>query len=187
MRVLVMLLIVALAVLALGVQRPDPALALGGAAAVGAIVLILLALIWRRPGRAAGPARHVVIDGSNLIYWQDAAAPSLMPVKAAIAVMQSRGFVPGVIFDANVGYKIGDAYRGDRALARELALPQDRVLVVPKGVPADQYILEAARSLAAPVLSNDRYRDWAESFPEVAEPGRLIRGGWRDGDLWIGS
>jgi len=35
------------------------------------------------------------------------------------------------------------------------------------------------------VVSNDRFRDWAEAHPEVLEPGRLIRGGFRGGKLWL--
>lgn len=155
---------------------------LAGPMALGSLGLVLWNLRRRPRGRTH---RHVVIDGSNLIYWQDETAPSLVPVKAAVTVLQARGLRPGVIFDANVGYKIGDRYRDDRILARQLDLPEDRVLVVPKGVPADQYILKAARDLSAPVVTNDRYRDWAEHFPEVADPGKLIRGGWRNGDLWL--
>ena len=37
----------------------------------------------------------------------------------------------------------------------------------------------------APIVTNDRYRDWAGEYPEIAEPGRLIRGGYRDGVLWL--
>ena len=92
----------------------------------------------------------------------------------------------GVMFDANAGYKLQDRYQDDRHMARQLRLPEDRVLVVPKGVPADQYILTAARDLGARVVTNDRYRDWLERFPEAAEPGFLIRGGASEaGEVWL--
>jgi hypothetical protein len=58
-------------------------------------------------------------------------------------------------------------------------------MVVPKGTPADPTILAAARDLGAPVLTNDRYRDWAEAHPEIRTPGHLIRGGYRDGGLHL--
>ena len=34
-------------------------------------------------------------------------------------------------------------------------------------------------------VTNDRFRDWADVHPEVREPGHLIRGGYRDGVLWL--
>jgi len=37
----------------------------------------------------------------------------------------------------------------------------------------------------APILTNDRYRDWAEAHPEIRTPGHLIRGSYRDGQLRI--
>lgn len=139
----------------------------------------------RKPRRRPAPAPlMVVVDGSNVMHWQEG-VPSLEPVKGVIAALKGRGVMPGVIFDANAGYRIGSNYLDDRALARLLAVPEDRVLVVPKGTPADPYILAAARDLKARVVTNDRYRDWADRFPEVREPGFLIKGGISDGAVWL--
>lgn len=138
----------------------------------------------QRRGRVAPAPAMVVVDGSNVMHWQEG-APSLEPVKSVIAALKGRGVVPGVIFDANAGYRIGPRYLDDSALARLLSLPEDRVLVVPKGTPADVYILASARRLKARVVTNDRYRDWAGQFPEVGEPGLLIRGGMRGGSVWL--
>ena len=66
-----------------------------------------------------------------------------------------------------------------------LQLPVNQVFVVPKGTQADPYILDTARKFSARIVTNDRYRDWAEVHPEVAEPGHLIRGGMRDGMVWL--
>lgn len=147
------------------------------------LAAILILLRGRRAPAQEGP--HVIIDGSNVLHWQDN-TPSLEIVKQVIESVKAQGLTPGVIFDANAGYKIGNRYRDDGAFARLLGLPEDRVLVVPKGTPADAYILAAARDLQARVVTNDRYRDWAETYPEVAEPGFLIRGGVRDGAVWVG-
>lgn len=133
--------------------------------------------------KAAGQS-FVVIDGSNVMHW-NGGVPALATVAEVIREMANRGMTPGVIFDANAGYKVGERYQDDRELSRRLGLPDDRVLVVPKGTPADKYILEAARGLKAKVVTNDRYRDWAEEFPEVAEPGFLLRGGIKDGVVWV--
>ena len=31
------------------------------------------------------------------------------------------------------------------------------------------------------MVTNDRYRDWAERFPDIRSPGFLVRGGYRKG------
>ena len=140
----------------------------------------------RRSGRPDGgkPRSYVVVDGSNVMHWAGD-PPSLLPVIRLLDDLEARGFTPGVIFDANAGYKLFDRFHDAASFAAQLDLPFDRVFVVPKGTQADQYILEAARSLKARVVTNDRYRDWRGAFPEVAEPGFLIGGGERDGGIWL--
>ena len=73
----------------------------------------------------------------------------------------------------------------DAEMAAHLGLPIDQVLVVPKGTPADLVLLATDRDLGAPIVTNDRYRDWAEAHPEVKTPGLLIRGGYQNGQLWL--
>lgn len=58
-------------------------------------------------------------------------------------------------------------------------------MVVPKGQPADGIILAVARDHHAQVVTNDRFRDWLEQHPEVADEGRLVQGGYRAGRLWL--
>lgn len=181
---------------------------LAGPCAAASFFLVLRALRWRaqdrratgdrldgrgddlpRPPRKAlfGTGRaqkHIIVDGSNVLHW-NANQPDLETVRLVVAELAQRGLTPGVIFDANVGYKIGDRYQDDAELAGRLGLPAERVLVVPKGEPADDYILRAADRLGTRVVTNDRYRDWAEAHPRVQEPGYLIRGGMRDGQLWL--
>ena len=133
----------------------------------------------------AAPKRWVVIDGSNVMHWRGNTA-DIDVVREVLGVLSARGFTSGVAFDANAGYLIEGRYLGERAFSRILGLPVDRVLVVGKGTPADPAILGAARDLGARIVTNDRYRDWAADYPEVARPGHLVRGGFRDGALWLG-
>ena len=168
------------------------ALALGGILFVpgwGDMVLIagpcLLAslwLVWQARPRAVLP--QVVIDGSNVMHWKDG-TPQIETLLEVLAHLKAEGFKPGVMFDANAGYLVAGKYQHDHAMARRLGLPTDAVLVVPKGSPADETILIAARDNGARVVSNDRYRDWADRFPQVRTPGHVIRGGYRDGKLWL--
>ncbi len=138
----------------------------------------------RVPTFATKPPNWIVVDGSNVLHWHDG-APQIETVRAVVTLLKQRGFTPGVVFDANAGYKIVGSYQHDHALGRMLGLPEDRVMVVPKGTSADPTILAAARDLNAPIVSNDRFRDWTDRHPEVNEPGRVIRGGIRDGQLWL--
>ncbi len=146
---------------------------------VAVTFLWLLARLFRRRRR-----RYIVIDGSNVIYWQGN-GPNLVAVEDVMYYLTARGFTPGVVFDANAGYLLTGRYRHDYAFGRMLGLPESRVMVVPKGTPADPFILAAARKLNARVVSNDRFRDWADAHPEVAVVGHLVRGGYRDGKLWL--
>lgn len=119
--------------------------------------------------------RWVVIDGSNVLYWQDE-VPSLQSVSAVVRAVQRAGLTPLVWFDANVGYKVGSAYMNPSELARVLGVPRKHVKVAPKGSPADPLLLEEAAKLGTGVVTNDRYRDWIAAYPNVAQPGVLVRG-----------
>ena len=148
--------------------------------------LLLLAQGWHRrvPGAAKRAPAYIVIDGSNVMHWKDG-TPQIATVREVVDHLSGLGFAPGVVFDANAGYKIIGSYQHDGALGRLLGLPEDRVMVVAKGTPADPTVLAAARDLGARVVSNDRFRDWVEAYPEVLDPGHVVRGGYRGGKLWL--
>lgn len=125
-----------------------------------------------------------MIDGSNAMHWKDG-IPQVETLLEILERLSDMGFTPGIVFDANVGYKLSGRYRDSRAMAWLLDLPADNVVVVDKGEPADTHILAAARFLDARILTNDRYAEWADAHPEVRAPGYLIRGGYRAGKLWL--
>ena len=133
------------------------------------------------PAKARG---WIVVDGSNVLHWREG-VPDLSTVRDVVRRLKRLGYRPAVVFDANVGYRIEDRYLDDSALAARLGLPRKRVIVVPRGTPADPTILKAARDVQGRVLSNDRFRDWSESFPEVRDPGYVLTGGYRTGTLWL--
>ncbi|PTV97178.1 Zc3h12a-like ribonuclease protein [Rhodobacter aestuarii] len=135
---------------------------------------------WRRDRKRP----TILIDGSNVMHWRDN-TPALEPVVELVARLQAAGFRAGVVFDANAGYKLGGRYQDDAVLARRIGLPTAQVLVVPKGQPADPTLLAAAQDMGARIVSNDRFRDWTEAFPDQLSPGKVIRGGYRNGALWL--
>jgi hypothetical protein len=154
------------------------------AAALIAVFLFLWSARRRSPAADTSDESWVLVDGSNVMHWQDQ-RPSLDPVKAVVAQLSAQGHVAGVVFDANAGWKLMDRYLHDGDFARLLGLESRQVLVVPKGTQADPFLLETAREFGARIVTNDRFRDWADAHPEVQEPGFLIRGGMRDGAVWL--
>lgn len=157
---------------------------LAGLAALAGVLLVLRVVLRRRE-RAGGPTLGLmIVDGSNVMYWKDE-TPRIETVREVVRHLADLGYVPGVMFDANAGYLLSGRYRHHRDFGRMLGIRADRVMVVPKGTPADPYILNAARKLGARIVTNDRYRDWAGNYPEIRKPRHLIRGGYRSGRLWL--
>lgn len=156
------------------------------ATALAAIILGLLLRTRTGGGPPAVVPRQAVIliDGSNVMHWQDN-TPQLAPLLRVVERVKGMGYVPGVVFDANAGWKLFGRYMDDDDLARVLTMPRDQVFVVPKGTQADPYLLATARDHGAQIVTNDRFRDWAETHPEVASPEVLIRGGIREGKVWL--
>ena len=91
----------------------------------------------------------VLVDGSNVMYWRDN-TPRLDTLREVVARLEASGYAPSIVFDANAGYLLGGKYQHDPAMARHLDLPEGRVMVVPKGTIADQFLLRAARDCNAP-------------------------------------
>ncbi len=118
------------------------------------------------------------------MYWNDN-TPKVQTVKDVVERLRGHGYTVGVMFDANAGYLLENQYIHDQRMGHMLGLPTDQIMVVPKGTPADPYILRAARDLGAEIVTNDRFRDWAADHPEVNDPGYLIRGGYKSGKLWL--
>ena len=147
-----------------------------------ASILLLLRRWFRR--EQEDTRSWVVLDGSNVMHWKGG-KPKLETVKEVVDHLSELGFTCGVMFDANAGYLVSGVYVHDAGFGRALGVPEDRVMVVPKGTPADPAILTAARDFGARIISNDRFRDWSGDFPEINEPGLLIRGGYRSGRLWL--
>lgn len=137
---------------------------------LGLVALGFLSAILRRLRRPV-----IVVDGSNVMFWADETA-RLDTVRAVIDRLSSAGFRPIVWFDANAGYRLADRYLGPRPLARRLGLSEACVRVAPKGTPADPLLLEMASRLDAPVVSNDRFRDWTHAFPDILTGERMVRG-----------
>jgi hypothetical protein len=154
-------------------------------AVVGGLFLYLIRLLWRplSPGTAPRfePDKHIVVDGSNVMYWSG--TPSVLVLARVLAALNDRGLIPIVYFDANVGHKLWGEYANANAVALKMRINPRLVVVVPKGVTADEMLLETAVDYGLRVVTNDRFLDWRLRFPQAAEKGFLIKGEWRQGSV----
>lgn len=148
------------------------------------VLLASLFLLLRNRKHKHRTKKQIVVDGSNVMYWHDN-SPKLETLRSVLKLLDEKGYEAGAIFDANAGYLLTGKYTDDGALAKLLGLPEDRVVVVAKGTPADPVILQAARELGAQILTNDRYRDWVDDHPEIRTQGHLVKGGYEGGQFWI--
>ncbi|MFM7333715.1 MAG: NYN domain-containing protein [Tabrizicola sp.] len=155
---------------------------------IAASLAATFAVLWfrrqRAPRKRTSDESWILVDGSNVMHWQDN-TPNLAPVLAVVRQVIDQGHVPGVVFDANAGWKLEGRYLHDGDFARLLGLKTRQVKVVPKGTQADPFLLHTAREFGARIVTNDRFRDWADAHPEVHEPGFLIRGFIRDGSVTL--
>lgn len=177
-------LVTALAAIAAALFLPEtaglpltlPALVLAGVAVVLWVRAVVRA---RRAGRDL-----VLIDGSNVMHWNNG-TPDITVVRQVATALEAQGRRVVVMFDANAGYKLTNRYMNAAALARAMGLNARNVVVSPKGKPADGLLLQIARDQDAPIITNDRFRDWHEAFPHCTQPGRLIHGGYRNGAPYL--
>jgi hypothetical protein len=153
------------------------------------IVFLILIGLSRRgvtpappPADAEGPPRNaIVVDGSNVMFW--GGDPSLNTLARILRSLEAADYAPIVFFDASVGYKVGERYYDELAIAPLIGIRFDRICVVSKGVIADQSILMFATDHKLRIVTNDRYRDWSVQFPIIKQKGRLVRGAWKNGNV----
>ncbi|WP_120501956.1 hypothetical protein [Roseovarius sp. EL26] len=144
-------------------------------ALLGAVVCLGF-LFWQ--SRRRSRRNWIAIDGSNVLYWRND-TPSLHTVRLVLHQLEKEGYHPVIWFDANVGYLIKDRYLGPAPLAKALGLSARQVIVAHKGTPADTLVIEGAKALEARIVTNDRFRDWAEEYPQVGDPALFVRGKMR--------
>lgn len=126
--------------------------------------------------------RCFVIDGNNIARL-DGGELDLAAVRSLACFLLSRGDNVRVYFDANIGMLIsgGKNHLGSADLAEMLGISEGVVSIVPGGSLADEWILLFADEHGAVVLSNDRFRDFEDKYPFIAEKDRLLKV-MREGD-----
>jgi hypothetical protein len=115
----------------------------------------------------AAENRTVIIDGSNVAHSSEGDKPMLQNIRIVRAKLIEEGYQPVILADAALRHQIDDG-AGFEALVEDGTIKQ-----APAGTDADYFILSFARELDANIVSNDRFKDRVEAFPEVNK--RVIR------------
>jgi hypothetical protein len=111
--------------------------------------------------------RTVIIDGSNVAHSSERETAQLENIELVKRKLEEDGFEPVVLVDAALRHQI------DRPDDFEQLVERGVIRQAPAGTDADYFILSFARELDADVVSNDRFRDRQEAFPETRD--RMIR------------
>jgi len=108
-----------------------------------------------------------LVDGSNVAHSSEGEKARLENISLIVDKLTEEGFEPIVVADAALRHQIDDP------TAYERMVEEGKIRQAPAGTDADYFILSFARELDASVVSNDRFRDRQEAFPEARE--RVIR------------
>jgi predicted nucleic acid-binding protein len=117
----------------------------------------------------------IIIDGANVAYEERSAGgrPKLSNLLKVRRELEERGFEVIILVDASLKYDIDDQAQLESLIASQ------QVRQVPAGTDADFFIIQLAEQLDARIVTNDRYKDYAERFPWIPErrlPYMIVKG-----------
>jgi hypothetical protein len=108
-------------------------------------------------------SRVALIDGSNVAHSTEGDVVRLENIRLVAARLVEEGYAPVIVADAALRHQI------DEKAAFEAMVEEGRIRQAPAGTDADFFILSFARELDAVVVSNDRFKDRLEAFPEARD------------------
>lgn len=108
-----------------------------------------------------------LVDGSNVAHSSEGAAARLSNILAVRDKLVEEGMDPIIVVDAALRHQIDDV-RGYEALVEGGTIRQ-----APAGTDADYFLLEFAEEFDASIVTNDRFRDRIDKYPELRH--RLVR------------
>jgi len=123
----------------------------------------------------AGGKEVIVIDGANVAYEERSAGgkPKLSNLLKVKRELEERGCEALIIVDASLKYDIDDQTQ------LETLIRSQQVRQVPAGTDADYFIIQFADQLDARVVTNDRYKDYAQQYPWLTQrrmPYMIVKG-----------
>jgi hypothetical protein len=108
-------------------------------------------------------AKVAIIDGSNVAHSTEGGHARLQNIRLVAAKLVEEGFAPVIVADAALRHQIDDKPGFERMV------DDGEIRQAPAGTDADYFILSFARELEAVVVSNDRFKDRLDAFPEARE------------------
>ena len=112
-------------------------------------------------------SKTVIVDGSNVAHSSEGEKALLDNIRVISEKLRDDGYQPIVLADAALRHQIDDEPGFERMV------DSGEIRQAPAGTDADYFILSFARELDADIVSNDRFKDRREAFPEVQD--RVIR------------
>ena len=129
-----------------------------------------------------------LLDGSNIIHWEEDTRGISLDILCSITdYLKSKGKNYFVLFDATAPHRLKENNKEDFDRFNMLLKSDPCFRVIPAGTRADEYLLEEARrDPQAVILTNDRYLDHYDKYPDVLDEGRqCVQHGMimRNGDI----
>lgn len=112
-------------------------------------------------------SRTVIIDGSNVAHSSEGEKAQLDNIRVMRDKLVEDGYEPIIVADAALRHQIDDEQ------GFEHMVDSGEIKQAPAGTDADFFILSFARELDANIVSNDRFKDRLQAFPDARE--RVIR------------
>lgn len=108
-------------------------------------------------------SRIAIVDGSNVAHSTEGDTVRLANIRLVCEKLEEQGYQPIIVADAALRHQIDDRRTFEQMVDDGI------IKQAPAGTDADYFILSFARELNASVVSNDRFRDRLEAFPEARE------------------
>lgn len=109
----------------------------------------------------------VLVDGSNVAHSSEGDGARLANIIAVRDKLIEEGLDPIIVVDAALRHQIDDESGYERLV------DGGTIRQAPAGTDADYFLLEFAEEFDASIVSNDRFRDRIEKYPELRN--RLVR------------
>ena len=124
---------------------------------------------------SANGKKTVVIDGANVAYEERSAGgkPKFSNLLKVRRELEEKGFEAVILVDASLKYDIDDQEQLEKLIQSQ------QVRQVPAGTDADYFIIQFADQLDALIVTNDRYKDYAQQYPWIPErrlPYMIVKG-----------
>ena len=132
---------------------------------------------------ASASAQHTgrmfLLDGTNILYWNQRTGVSLDCVKSITTYLKAKGEDYMVIFDASTPHLLKKKAPAEHASYESwLQNDPEHFTQVPAGTCADVFLLEEAKTNPeAVILTQDLFRDHKYEYPEVLNQRDRIASG----------